>query len=116
MSSNAIVYAWNRPLPGRETTSAEHFQEFFAYLAEQKENGLVESFDTVLLEPHGGTFNGFFLVRGEPAKLAQLADTADAIRHQVRADLHLDGFAILRGVTGAAVEERIELWMNELPR
>jgi hypothetical protein len=116
MGTNAVVFAWNRPLPGREAMSAKHFQEFLAYLAEQKKRGWVESFDTVLLEPHGGTFNGFFLVRGEPAKLAQLADDADWIRHQIRADLHLDGFASLRGMTGAAVEERIGLWMNELPR
>jgi hypothetical protein len=115
MSTNAVVFAWNRPLPGRETISAKHFQEFSAYLAEQKKKGLVESFDTVLLEPHGGTFNGFILVRGEPAKLAQLADDAEGIRHQVRAGLHLDGFASLRGVTGAAVEERMGLWMKELP-
>ena len=116
MSSNAVVFAWNRPLPGRETTSASHFQEFLAFLAEQKKSGLIESFDTVLLEPHGGKFNGFFLVRGEPAKLAQLAGDADWIQHQIRADLHLDGFASLRGVTGAAVEERMGLWMKELPR
>jgi len=116
MGSNAIVFAWNRPLPGRETTSASHFQEFVTYLAEQQKSGLIESFDTVLLEPHGGRLNGFFLVRGEPAKLAQLAASPDWIRHQMRAMLHLDGLASLRGVTGSLVEERMGLWMQELPR
>jgi hypothetical protein len=28
MSSDAIFFAWNRPIPGRERLSAKHFEEF----------------------------------------------------------------------------------------
>jgi hypothetical protein len=113
MGPNVILFGWNRSVPSREGASAQHFQEFTEYLSTQKRNGIVESFDAVLLEPHGGTMNGFFLIRGEPAKLSQLTSSDDWIRHQVRAALHLDGASSLRGVAGAAVGERMQLWTKE---
>lgn len=116
MGSNVIVFGWNRALPGREALSGQHFQEFSQYLAAQKGNGMIESFDTVLLEPHGGTLNGFFLIRCEPGKMPELIASADWMKHQIRAGLHLEGLTQLRGVTGAAVDERVAQWMKELPR
>jgi hypothetical protein len=116
MGSNAIMFSWNRSVPGREQISGQHFQEFVEYLGVQKRNGAVESFDIVLLEPHGGTVNGLFLIRGEPAKLTELTGSPDWVRHQVRAVLHLDGASSVRGFTGAAVAERMEQWMKEIPR
>jgi hypothetical protein len=116
MGPNVILFGWNRPLPSRESTSVQHFQEFMEYLSTQKRSGVVESFDAVMLEPHGGTMNGFFLIRGEPAKLAELTASAEWMRHQVRALYHLDRAASVRGVTGAAVRERMELWTNVIQK
>lgn len=116
MGTNVLCFGWNRSLPGREMISAQHFQEFVEYLGVQKKSGLVESFDAVFLEPHGGTLNGFILIRGEPAKLTQLTGSADWVRHQTRAMHHLDGSLSVRGYTGAAIPERMEQWSKEIPR
>jgi len=115
MSSNVLVFAWNRPLPGRENLSARHFQEFTEYLGAEQRRGTVESFESVLLEPHGGTFNGFFLVRGEPRKLAELTSSPEWVQHITRGLLHLDGSCVVRGVTGPALMERMKLWMSNIP-
>jgi hypothetical protein len=116
MGPNVVMFGWNRSLPGREAMSGQHFQEFLEFLAEQKKGGLVESYDTVFLEPHGGTLNGFFLIRGEPAKLSQLAGSPEWMRHQVRGILHLEGATSVRGFTGAAIAERMQMWMGEIPK
>lgn len=116
MSSNAIVFGWDRSLPGREQLSARHFQDFVAYLQAQKSGGRIESFDPVLLEPHGGTVNGFFLIRGTDDQIAALAASPDYIQHQIRAQLHLDGFGAWRAVAGAAVNERMAMWMQAIPK
>jgi non-ribosomal peptide synthetase component F len=116
MGPNVILFAWNRSLPGREKMSAQHFQEFVEFMTAQQKNGVIDSFDIVLLEPYGGAINGFFLMRGDPSKLRDLWATAEWIRHQVRGLLHLEGAAALRGVTGSAVAERMELWMKETPQ
>lgn len=116
MNSNVIVFAWNRSVAGREAMSGQHFREFTEYLEAQQKQGVIQSFDTVFLEPHGGTLNGFFMLRGEPEKLGKLVGTEEWIRHQVRGILHLEGCAVLRGVSGAAVGQRMALWMQESPK
>lgn len=113
MNMNVIVFGWNRSVPGREAVSGQHFQEFTEYLGTQQRNGLIESFEPVLLEPHGGSLNGFILIRGEPQKLARMVDTEDWIRHQARGLLHLDGSSVIRGVAGAGVAQRMSVWMQE---
>jgi hypothetical protein len=116
MSSNAIVFGWNRSLPGREQASGKHFQDFVAYLQAQQAAAKIESFEPVLLEPHGGTFNGFFLIKGSVDQLDALANSPDWVQHQVRATLHLDGTAVCRAVAGSAVNERMGMWMQAIPR
>lgn len=116
MSSNAIVFGWDRSLPGREQLSGQHFQDFVAYLQACKNAGTIESFEPVLLEPHGGSVNGFFLIKGANDKLAALTSSPEWVQHQTRAMLHLDGAAVWRGVVGAGVNERMGIWMQAIPK
>lgn len=72
--------------------------------------------DTVLLEPYGGDLNGFILISGDGGKLARLTASPEWVGHQVRAVFHLDGCAIVRGVSGAGVQTRMGLWTKELQK
>lgn len=116
MSTNVIVYGWKQSIPGRESLSGQHFQEFLQYLQRQKEQGAIESYEPVLLEPHSGDLHGFFLIKGEPSKLASLTGSSEWVQHQVRAMLHMTGMTLMRGVAGPAVAERMGMWMNAIPR
>lgn len=113
---NVVLFAWNRSLPGREPLSAQHFQDFVAYLQALKVQGGIESFDPVLLEPHGAGVHGFFIVRGASEKLQTLTASPEWVEHQVRAMMHLEGPAVMRGVTGSAVAERMALWVRCVPK
>ena len=115
MSSNAIFFGWNRSIPGRERLSAQHFQEFVAYLGGLRQQGTIESFDVVFLNAHGGDMNGFFLIRGESGKLSELVGSTDWVTHMVRAALHLEGPGAVLGVTGEAIAERMNLWTSLIP-
>lgn len=115
MSSNVVVFGWNRSIPGRERLSADHFQQFVQYLGGLQQKGTIKSFDTVLLDVHGGDMNGFFLLRGEPSKLDALISSTEWTTHMTRAALHLDGAGAVRGVTGDMVMERMDLWTKTLP-
>jgi hypothetical protein len=115
MASNALVFGWNRPLPGREKIGAEHFAEFVKYLGGLQQKGSIKSFDTVFLNPHGGDLNGFFLIRAESGQLDALMGSADWVRHMTRATLHLDHAGEIRGVTGDMIMDRMNLWTSLIP-
>ncbi len=115
MSSNAIFFGWNRSLPGRERQSAEHFGEFVVYLNELQKNGNIHSYHVMFLNPHGGDMNGFFLIRGDSARLDALMASDDWVRHMTRAAMHLASAGAVRGVTGDAVMQRMDLWRGLIP-
>ena len=115
MGSNIVFFAWNRSIPGREHTSAEHFDEFVSYLGGLQQSSVIQSFDVAILDSHGGDMNGFFLIRGDEGKLDALMATAEWTEHMTRASLHLDGSGAVRGVTGDSVAGRMELWNKILP-
>jgi hypothetical protein len=76
---------------------------------------MIKSFDTVLLNPHGGDLNGFFLIRGESSQLDAVMSSSEWIAHTTRALIHLDRPGTIRGVTGDLVQQRMDLWMRTLP-
>ena len=115
MSSNVVFFGWDRPIPGREQLSAEHFQQFVQYLGGLQQKGTIKSFDTVFLDSHGGDMNGFFLIRGEPAKLDALVSSNEWVTHMARAAMHLDGSGVVRGLTGELIRERMDLWTKTIP-
>jgi len=115
MSSNVIFFGWDRSVPGRERMSAEHFQSFGEYLATQQRKGVIQSFEPVFLNAHGGELNGFFLIRGESAKLDGLMASDEWITHLTRAMVHLDKAGAVRGAAGELIQQRMGLWLKELP-
>ena len=115
MSSNVVLFGWDRPIPGREGLSAAHFQEFVQYLGGLQQSGTIQSFEAVFLDPHGGDLNGFFLIRGDSTKLDALLSSTAWLTHLTRGGLHLDGLGAIRGATGELVMERMALWSRLIP-
>ena len=115
MSSNLVFFGWNRSIPGREKLSGAHFQEFVQYLGGLQQAGTIQSFEAVLLDPHGGDLNGFFLIRGEPAKLDAVMASDAWGTHQTRGGLHLEGQGAIRGATGELLMERMAVWSKLIP-
>ena len=115
MGSNVMLFGWNRSVPGREKVSAQHFEEFVKYLGGLQQKGAIHTFDVVFLDPHGGDLNGFFLIKGDSAKLDALVSTTEWISHITRGALHLDGSGFIRGVTGDEIMGRMALWTSLIP-
>src|ERR1700733_8015932 len=101
MGSNIVLFGWKRSIPGREKVSAQHFAQFVQYLGGLQQNGVIQTFETVFLDVHGGDFNRFFLIKADTAKLGALVSTTEWITHITRASLHLDGAGVIRGITGS---------------
>jgi len=115
MASNVVMFGWNRSVSGREKVSGQHFGEFVNYLGGLQQKGAIQSFETVFLDSHGGDLNGFFLIKGETAKLDALLSSTEWITHITRASLHLMGAGVIRGVTGNEIMDRMALWTSLIP-
>jgi hypothetical protein len=71
--------------------------------AAPQQEGEIESFEPVLLEPHGGELDGFFLLRGDQDKLARIRSSEEFERLTVRAQLIVENL----GIVGAALGGRL---------
>jgi hypothetical protein len=115
MSTNVIFMGWDRPAAGAEAQSGQLFQDFLQYLGGLQQAGTIQSFETVLLSPHGGDLNGFFLIRGDTAKLDALQSSDEWMDYSTRGGLTMEGLGIVRGATGELVMEWMGRWNKLLP-
>jgi hypothetical protein len=99
MADAGLFIGWGAPVRGREAKGLDIFNEALAYYGRLQQDGVIESFEAVILEPHGGDLQGFILIRGSQEKLAQLRVDDEFNRMSTRAAQIIDGL----GVVGAAL-------------
>jgi hypothetical protein len=104
MADAGLFIGWGEVVRGREAEATELFNEWLGYLTRLQDEGTIESFEPVFLEPHGGDLGGFILARGEPEKLASLRVSDEFTRFAIRTTLIVDSF----GVVGADLAERLQ--------
>jgi hypothetical protein len=107
MADSALFIGFGAPVRGRERQATKVFGEVSEYYARLQQQGEIESFEPVLLEPHGGELDGFFLLRGDQEKLARIRGSEEFERLTVRGQLIVENI----GVTGAVMGERL---MNQM--
>ncbi len=108
--SNTIILGWNRPIPGREKQAMELFQSSLAYWSKKQEAGQISSFEPILAALHGGDMNGFFVVKGDPAKLDSLMHEKDYVELVMSLGIALEGFGAVRGYSGERLSEIMQSW------
>ena len=103
MADSGLFIGFGAPIRGRERQAIKVFNETFEYYSRLQQEGEIESFEPVILEPHGGELGGFFLVRGDQDKLARIRGSEEFERQTVRADLIVENL----GIVGAALGDRL---------
>jgi hypothetical protein len=100
----ALFAGWGAVVRGREQKSLEVFQEAVQYYSRLQQQGEIQSFEAVALEPHGGDLEGFLLIKGDPDKLARLRGSDEFIALTTRARGVVDNV----GVVGAFMGEDLQ--------
>ena len=107
MANAALFVGWGNAVRGRERQALAVFGEAAEYYTRLQQEGEIESFEPIFLEPHGGDLAGFFLVRGEQDKLARLRTDADFVRLNARAQLIVEGFGVVGAAVAAGIDEQM---------
>ena len=108
MADAGLFVGFGDPVRGRESQAVELFNEVLGYYGRLQEEGEIDSFEPVFLEPHGGDLQGFFFLRGEAEKLATLRVSDEFQSTIIRAGLVVDNV----GVVGASMGARLERLMG----
>jgi hypothetical protein len=103
MADSGVFVGFGLPVRGRERQATKVFNEFVEYLGRLQQEGEIESFEPVLLEPHGGELGGFFMVRGDQDRLARMRGSAEWERLIVRGEVIVEKL----GVVSAFLAERL---------
>ena len=110
MADSAIFIGWGEGIAGREQSSLTLFNEVLAYYTGLQKRGEIESFEAVLLEPHGGDLDGFLLIRGEAEKLDRVRRSEEFLGYNARAGLALHNLGVVRGWIGAGLERQFAVF------
>src|SRR3972149_11528442 len=107
MADAAIFDGFGIPRSGRERRALSVLDEALRYYAAPQQAGALESFEPVLLEPHGGDLGGFILLRGEPAKLDRIRRSAEFQRLTTRAGLVAERIGVVTAYVGGELRGQV---------
>jgi hypothetical protein len=110
MPKGALFVGWGTAVRGREQQALQVFQEAMEFNQRLQQQGEIDSFEAVQLEPHGGDLAGFVLMKGDVDKLARVRTNPEFVRLTTRAQLVVDNL----GVTGAFLGEELQRLFEDL--
>jgi hypothetical protein len=105
MADRAIFLGWTRAVSGREKQALEVFAKAHEYFTKLQGEGKIESFESVLLQAHGGDLNGFTLVRGEGEKLQAVKREERFMELAIEANYCVLGYGIIDCVIGEGITQ-----------
>jgi hypothetical protein len=114
MADAGLFIGFGNPVRGREGQAVEVFNEAITWYSRLQEEGEIESFEPVFLEPHGGDLGGFILLRGEPEKLAALRVSEEFVQFTIRTSLIVDSFGVVGADLGGRLQSQIEYYTEQI--
>jgi hypothetical protein len=112
MADRALFVGFGEPVRGREERAIEVFNDFVGMFGRMQSDGRIEGMDVCLLDPHGGDLGGFFLVHGNEAQCAELANDEEFRRASVDASLIVENFGVIPARTGEAVGVEMGMYVE----
>ena len=114
MATGALFIGWGAGVPGRERQALQVFNEGIQYWSGLQQRGEIESFEPVLLEPHGGDLYGFVMIKGDQDKLARLRTDPEFQRLNQRAGLVVQNLGVVGASFGEDLQRRFQVFEQQL--
>ena len=113
MAEGVLFVSWGQPVAGREERGLEVFNEALGFYGKCQQDGRIESFDVVLLEPNAD-MNGYIELRGSVEQLNDLREDDEYRRILVEASLVCTKMRVLAGATGARIAREVAMYQDVL--
>ena len=93
MADRMLFIGWGATVRGREERALAVFDAAVGFYGRCQQEGRIESFDVILLEPHGGGLAGYMELHGSADQLNVLRQDEQFRRLMIDASLIVDGYA-----------------------
>lgn len=107
MAGDALFVGWGPVVRGREMKALTVFQETIAYYGRLQQEGKIESFEPMLLAPHGGDLAGFIVLRGDRGSLDAISASEEFRRLIIRAGAVVDDVGVIDCYAGEALAQQM---------
>lgn len=114
MADRLLFVSWGATVYGREHRALEVFNAAIAFYGRCQHEGLIESFDVVLLSPSGTRVNGYIQVHGSADQLAALRENREFMRQILDAQLIVEDVVVVDGFANQGVAEQITLYQEAI--
>jgi hypothetical protein len=114
MADSGLFVGFGVPVRGRERQAIKVFNEAFEYYSRLQQDGDIESFEPVLLEPHGGELSGFFLLRGDQDSLARIRASEEWERMTVRGQVIVEHIGVVSAFLGERLMSEMSVFSQQV--
>ena len=114
MSDAGLFVGFGQPARAREPQAVELLRRAHALYSELQERGEIDSFETVLLEPHGGDLGGFILIRGTADQMHGLRRSDEFRRINARAGLVVEHFGVVDAHVGDGMSAQLAIYEQQM--
>src|SRR5947209_15171954 len=115
MADRVLYMAWGAPVRGAEERGLEVFNEAVGLLGRMQQDGRIEGFDTVLLDPNGG-MGGFITIRGSREQIDALRADEEFQRNSIDAAMIVDSLTHIEGYTNEGVAKQMAMYQEAIAR
>lgn len=113
MADRVLFISWGTPVRGREERGLEVFNEAIGIWGRMQQDGRIESFQVVLLDPNG-ELNGYVQLNGTAAQLAQVQEDEEFRRSLTDATLVVDDLRVIDGWSNEGIARQLMRYQEAL--
>jgi hypothetical protein len=115
MADRVVFISWGQVVRGREERAMENFNETIGLYGKMQQDGRMESFDVVLLNPSTG-MDGYLVLHGSADQLNALKESEDFQRQLASATLIVEDLKMVDGWTGAGIAKQMEIYQEAISK
>jgi hypothetical protein len=115
MADRVLVISWGETVRGREERGLEVFNDALGIIGRMQQDGRIESFDVVLLDPNGD-LGGYIQIHGSGEQLNAVVEDEEFVRNTIEASLIVDNLRHLTGYTNEGVAQQMALYQEAIAK
>ena len=114
MADRILFIGWGATVHGREERALEVFDVAVGFYGRCQQEGRIESFDVILLEPHGGGLAGYMELHGSADQLNALRQDDEFRRLMIDASLIVDELGVVDGYANEGIARELGLYREAI--